>query len=63
MNRDLILSLMTDSFKRANVSMAVEQGMNKEQVESGMQQMHSSIEKCMGSVLDSLLENFPDLIK
>ncbi len=63
MNKDLLIHLMTDSFKQANIKLSVESGINEDQAKHMVDSMHESIFKCMNSVLDNLIENFPNFIK
>ena len=63
MNKHLILSSMVDSFKKANVSLAIEQGMQEKESKDYIESMSESIEKCMDKVLENLLESFPDFLK
>lgn len=63
MNKYLILSSMVDSFKKANVSLAIEQGMGEKESKDYVESMSESIEKCMDKVLENLLENFSTFIK
>lgn len=63
MNKELILHTMTNSFKQANVRLAVENGMQEEQATEYINSMSESIAKCMSNVLDDLLDNFPNFIK
>ena len=61
MNKDLILSIMVHSFKKANIDLAVESGVEKISAESQIEVMDEVIKKCMEKVLDNLVENFPDI--
>lgn len=63
MNKELILSAMSHSFKKANVDLAVESGVEKITAESQVELMDEVIKKCMGKVLEDLLDNFPIFIK
>lgn len=63
MNKELILSVMVHSFKKANVDLAVENGIEKISAESQIELMDESVKKCMEKVLEDLLENFPIFIK
>lgn len=54
---------MVDSFKKANVSLAMEQGMGEKESKDYVESMSESIEKCMDKVLENLLENFSTFIK
>ncbi len=63
MNKKLIIESMTDSFKEANISLAIKSGMTEEQAKESIGLMSSSIEICMENVLDNLLKNFPEIIK
>lgn len=63
MNKELILSVMVHSFKKANIDLAVESGIEKVTAESQVELMDEVVKKCMGKVLEDLLENFPIFIK
>ncbi len=63
MNKELILQIMTNSFKKANVSLAVQNGVKEEEASKYVEEMSNVIHKCMDSVLEDLLEQFPDFIK
>jgi hypothetical protein len=63
MNKELLLQIMTDSFKKANVSLAVQNGAKQEEASKYVEEMSNIIYKCMHSVLDDLLEHLPDSIK
>lgn len=61
MNKDLILSIMAHSFKKANIDLAVESGVDPSSAQSQVEAMDTIIKKCMDKVLDDLLENFPNI--
>ena len=61
MNKDLVLNRMVDSFKKANVELAIASGVEKASAESQIEVMDESIKKCMEKVLKDLVENFPDI--
>jgi hypothetical protein len=61
MNKDLVLNRMVDSFKKANVELAIVSGVEKASAESQIEVMDESIKKCMEKVLEDLVENFPDI--
>lgn len=63
MNKELILALMTNSFKQANIKLAVENGIEQSLAIQHVDAMNSSVEKCMSQVLEDLLDNFPNFIK
>lgn len=63
MDKELVLHVMTNSFKQANLRLAVEKGMKDSDASVYIESMSESIANCMGSVLDDLIENFPDIIK
>lgn len=63
MNKELILSVMVHSFKKANIDLAVESGIEKLTAESQVELMDEVVKKCMEKVLEDLLENFPIFIK
>lgn len=61
MNKELILSVMVHSFKKANIDLAVESGIEKLTAESQVELMDEVVKKCMEKVLEDLVENFPDI--
>jgi hypothetical protein len=61
MNKDLVLNIMAHSFKKANVDLAIESGVEKASAESQIQLMDEVVKKCMEKVLEDLVENFPDI--
>ena len=63
MNKELVLSVMVHSFKKANIDLAVESGIEKLTAESQVELMDEVVKKCMEKVLEDLLENFPIFIK
>jgi hypothetical protein len=63
MNKELILSVMVHSFKKANIDLAVESGIEKLTAESQVELMDEVVKKCMEKVLEDLVENFPIFIK
>jgi len=63
MNKELILHTMTNSFKQANINLAVEKGMQEKEASEYINNMSESIAKCMANVLEDLLDNFPNFIK
>ena len=63
MNKELILSVMVHSFKKANIDLAVESGIEKLTAESQVELMDEVVKRCMEKVLEDLLENFPIFIK
>lgn len=63
MNKDLIVSSMTASFKEANISLAIKKGMSENEARKTIDSMSDSINFCMDKVFDSLIENFPIFIK
>ena len=52
---------MAHSFKKANVDLAIESGVEKASAESQIQLMDEVVKKCMEKVLEDLVENFPDI--
>lgn len=54
---------MVDSFKKANISLAIEKGMSEKESKDYIESMSESIEKCMDKVLENLLENYPIFLK
>lgn len=54
---------MSASFKKANIDLAIKNGMEEKQANLVVEQMSDSIKTCMANVLDTLLENFPEFIK
>ena len=63
MNKELVLSVMVHSFKKANIDLAVESGIEKLTAESQVELMDEVVKRCMEKVLEDLLENFPIFIK
>jgi hypothetical protein len=61
MNKDLVLNIMVHSFKKANVDLAIESGVEKTSAESQIELMDEVVKKCMEKVLEDLVENFPDI--
>ena len=54
---------MVHSFKKANIDLAVESGIEKLTAESQVELMDEVVKRCMEKVLEDLLENFPIFIK
>ena len=63
MNKELVLSMMVHSFKKANIEIAVNNGVEKDAAELQIESMNNIIEECMKQVLEDLLENFPTFIQ
>lgn len=63
MNKDLLLNSMIATFKESNVSLAIQSGMAEKDAREIIESMSDSIEKCMESVINKLIESFPDIIK
>ncbi len=63
MNKELIINAMAASFKEANIKLAVKNGMPEDKARQAIEPMSDSILKCMDSVLETLLESFPEFIK
>lgn len=61
MNKDLVLSIMVHSFKKANIDLAVDSGIESSSAQTQVEAMDEVVKKCMVKVLDDLLENFPDI--
>lgn len=58
MNKDLIITVMTESFKKSNIDMAIESGMQESDARAQVEAMDSVIKKAMSFVLETLLNNF-----
>lgn len=58
MNKDLVSTVMTESFKRSNIDMAVQAGLPISDATAQVEAMDSVIKKAMDFVLDTLLNNF-----
>jgi len=63
MNKELLVSIMTESFIKANIELAISSGMSEEEASKIINPMEDSISKCMNSVADTLHSKFPELLK
>mgnify|MGYP006921469334 CR=1 FL=1 len=52
---------MVHSFKKANIDLAVDSGIESSSAQTQVEAMDEVVKKCMVKVLDDLLENFPDI--
>lgn len=63
MNKEFLLQIMVNSFKKENIKLAVENGLSQSESEKYVEGMSDIILKCMVPVLDDLLENIPNFVK
>lgn len=61
MNKDLVVSIMAHSFKKANIELAVNSGVESSSAHTQIEAMDEIIKKCMENVLEDLIENFPNI--
>lgn len=62
-NKNLFVDSMVDTFKKSNILLAVQNGMDEKDASEYVESMSSSIEICMNDVFDNVYKILPTIIK